>query len=474
MASNKLRELVGNTFVNKAGEQKDFDAVCKGRVCVGLYFSAHWCGPCRGFTPKLATFYEAHHAAKNFEMIFVSSDNSEEDFKTYLGEMPWCAIPYENRDMARTLGETFEVEGIPTLVLLDADGNVVTKDARGNVSEDPEAIDFPWRPLPFLETFFNNPEVKIQTKSGEIIAASSLLGNGKTIGIYFSGSWCGPCHHFTPVLAKCYNQLKADGKQFEVVFVSSDRDEESFKEYYGQMPWLAVPFADRKTKMVCSKEFDVTGIPTLVILDGEGKLITADGREEVMEDEQGKRFPWLPEKVPSASKCKDYGRKNCCVLFMENLDEAQQDRLRALLTQAAEANPDLSFSHAGTLSGMSLRLRSLCQLGFPKTRTNASGLEAHQGTTGRWYCGRPDGGCRCGNCDGQCGPNNGCNCEDCLKLDTAPETPDSTKLQGARLIIMTRATYFLCEAPEINADTLGQFIAAFRGKTLEEKQIEFS
>jgi len=31
--------------------------------------------------------------------------------------------------------------------------------------------------------------------------------------------------------------------RFEVVFVSGDRTQDAFNEYFGEMPWLAVPFA---------------------------------------------------------------------------------------------------------------------------------------------------------------------------------------------------------------------------------------
>ena len=34
---------------------------------IGLYFSAHWCPPCRNFTPKLSKFYE--EANKNGKVI---------------------------------------------------------------------------------------------------------------------------------------------------------------------------------------------------------------------------------------------------------------------------------------------------------------------------------------------------------------------------------------------------------------------
>ena len=60
------------------------------------------------------------------------------------------------------------------------------------------------------------------------------------------------------------SDLKADGKDFEVVFVSSDRDDASFLEYYGEMPWLALPLRDRARAAALSDKFKVSGIPTLV------------------------------------------------------------------------------------------------------------------------------------------------------------------------------------------------------------------
>lgn len=69
-------------------------------------------------------------------------------------------------------------------------------------------------------------------------------------GLYFSAHWCPPCRAFTPMLGEFYNNLKAAGKSLEIVFVSSDRDEAQWKEYYHSMPWLALPFEDRKRKVL--------------------------------------------------------------------------------------------------------------------------------------------------------------------------------------------------------------------------------
>merc|ERR1719231_1950749 len=80
---------------------------------------------------------------------------------------------------------------------------------------------------------------------------------GKVVGIYFSAHWCPPCRGFTPALAKTYETYKAKGLNFEIVFASSDRDEKAFGEYFGEMPWLALPFNDRERKEKLSSKFKV-------------------------------------------------------------------------------------------------------------------------------------------------------------------------------------------------------------------------
>lgn len=52
--------------------------------------------------------------------------------------------------------------------------------------------------------------------------------------------------------------MKEDGKNLEMVFCSSDRDEASFMEYFKEMPWLALPFGDKR-KTALSRMFSVQG-----------------------------------------------------------------------------------------------------------------------------------------------------------------------------------------------------------------------
>lgn len=67
----------------------------QGKV-VALYFSAHWCPPCRNFTPILRDFYEEAEGGSGLEIVFVSLDRTPSDLDKYLQEAhgKWLYIPH--------------------------------------------------------------------------------------------------------------------------------------------------------------------------------------------------------------------------------------------------------------------------------------------------------------------------------------------------------------------------------------------
>jgi thiol-disulfide isomerase/thioredoxin len=148
---------------------------------VGIYFSAHWCPPCRGFTPELAECHEAlKDAGKKFEVVFLSSDHSEAEFKEYMAEMPWLAVPYSERDLKSDLSAVFEVQGIPSLVLLKADGTLITKDGREAVSYGAEY--FPWGPTEMEKARVEAKSKAEEKKKAAIEAESSADASQKASG----------------------------------------------------------------------------------------------------------------------------------------------------------------------------------------------------------------------------------------------------------------------------------------------------
>lgn len=82
------------------------------------------------------------------------------------------------------------------------------------------------------------------------------------IGLYFSADWCPPCHRVTPHLAAIYRSFKSQhprAPDWEVLFVSSDRDEAAFRQHHATMPWPALPFRDRAAKDALSRLCKVRG-----------------------------------------------------------------------------------------------------------------------------------------------------------------------------------------------------------------------
>ena len=133
---NAVAELAKETLVQANGKSVKGASALTNKKFIALYFSAHWCGPCRAFTPELVKFRD-NCAKKNlpFEVVFVSSDKSKDEMKEYMtGEkMKWLAIPYAS-PLRGKMSNQFKVGGIPTLILLDGKGNVVSRDARWDVA----------------------------------------------------------------------------------------------------------------------------------------------------------------------------------------------------------------------------------------------------------------------------------------------------------------------------------------------------
>ncbi|MDA0295289.1 MAG: thioredoxin-like domain-containing protein [Planctomycetota bacterium] len=122
----KLASMIGATLEDKSGKSFKTADVLKGKKHVLLYFSAGWCGPCRVFTPDLVKFAKANADAKDFAIIFVSSDRTKDAQMEYLKKynMPFFTIPFDAPGN-RAVQLAYAGSGIPNLVVLDDSGNAL-------------------------------------------------------------------------------------------------------------------------------------------------------------------------------------------------------------------------------------------------------------------------------------------------------------------------------------------------------------
>ena len=108
------------------------------------------------------------------------------------------------------------------------------------------------------------------------------LHQKKYLFIYFSASWCPPCRKFTPELVKFYNQNHEKNGDFDILLVSSDRNQAGMDAYMKQdkMPWAGIKLAHAMTNEL-KRQHKVRGIPHLVLLDENDKVL-ATGQGNVI------------------------------------------------------------------------------------------------------------------------------------------------------------------------------------------------
>uniref|UniRef100_A0A3Q2W280 Nucleoredoxin n=3 Tax=Haplochromini TaxID=319058 RepID=A0A3Q2W280_HAPBU len=257
--SEFLVSLLGERLVNSEKAEVDVQSLGAKLSLVGLFFGCSLNAPCKQFNGSLCEFYSrfkktSEHKDK-LEIVFISSDPDQKHWQDFLQEMPWPALPFKDRHKKMKLWNKYKVTSIPSLVFVDAStGKIVCRNGLLVVRDDPKGLEFPWGPKPFAEVVAG----PLLRNNRQTTDSSSLEGH--YVGVYFSAHWCPPCRSLTRVLVESYRTVKESGQKFEIVFVSADRSEESFKQYFSEMPWLAVPYSDEARRSRLNRLYGIQGI----------------------------------------------------------------------------------------------------------------------------------------------------------------------------------------------------------------------
>ena len=127
------------------------------------------------------------------------------------------------------------------------------------------------------------PVFSLAQRDGQVLSLADL--RGKVVLVDFWASWCGPCRELFPWLKEFYE--KYHDKGVEILGVSVDKDVKAWEKALDaeKLPWLHV--RDEKLpggKHTASDLYDVTGIPHLVLIDREGKIVKCGYLEYELEE----------------------------------------------------------------------------------------------------------------------------------------------------------------------------------------------
>jgi nucleoredoxin len=300
-------------------------------------------------------------------------DNWTSEYKDYSSQMPWWCLPHQSPvvDRLRTL---YKAEGIPYLIVIDSDGNLLCGDAVNEAMEDTTGARFPWRCPSAVEQIL--PDTYLRNDQTYHPMAEM---DDKYLMLYFGAGWCPKSTDFTRKVVRAYNALKRQREDFEILFVSSDRDRRAFKKTHSQMPFGAIPYGDRWCRNKLARFLGIKGIPCLLIYGprpsggGNRPLINPNIREVFERGDHMREFPYHPDSYGDINRVTaDISSNRFAIVFYEAGDDHDQDEIKEAMQEASHIynssnnNRPIMFCWAFCFSGLCESLRSVLRLGRPK------------------------------------------------------------------------------------------------------------
>ena len=110
------------------------------------------------------------------------------------------------------------------------------------------------------------PSFTLAARGGQDVSLAQY--KGQVVMLNFWASWCGPCRQEMPLLESIYRKYNKMG--FTMIGVNVEPDSNAANDWLKATPVSFPILYDRDSKV--SKLYDVSGMPSTVIIDRTGKL----------------------------------------------------------------------------------------------------------------------------------------------------------------------------------------------------------
>jgi thiol-disulfide isomerase/thioredoxin len=153
---------------------------------------------------------------------------------------------------------------------------IVPGRSAGQTNEPLDLGEFVLQVVKYLKPGDAAPDFATKTIDGGSLALADF--RGKYVLLDFWATWCGPCRAETPNLKSVYDRYGKDAK-FAMVGLSLDKAVEAPKDYVKTegIAWQQ-GFLGDWSKAALPARYGVEGIPSLFLIDPEGKVLATDLR----------------------------------------------------------------------------------------------------------------------------------------------------------------------------------------------------
>lgn len=124
-------------------------------------------------------------------------------------------------------------------------------------------------------------DIELLNAKGEKVKLSSLVEKDKYVMLEFWASWCGPCRGEIPHLVKVHNKYK----DFQIISISVDDKDSDWQKAMKEegMVWTQLRNPDG-LKGVVQEVYNITGVPTCILLDKEGNFYKTNMRGAYLDE----------------------------------------------------------------------------------------------------------------------------------------------------------------------------------------------
>ncbi|XP_059054761.1 nucleoredoxin-like [Achroia grisella] len=285
-----LHEVLRGVHLEGDKDSKLYEKLAADTVRV-FYFAAHWCPPCRAFSPSLCAALTAVRKRRakyaNTQLILVSSDRSEQSFNRTVQSVSGVgalSVPWSAPEARVALAAALSVAGIPALIITDGAGKVLTSNGRQHLTADPLGYNFPWaqRPVSVLTEqallkMARHPAVVlfIDDEDSEIEFAESVLTPS-------AESYYEECSIQYPGF--CPYQNSSDDETMDFDYPTSKHSRVKKKSFKHTMFYIGVDGADSADMLREHIGLD-DAVPLLTVIDfPKQKLVTMKYGDEITTD----------------------------------------------------------------------------------------------------------------------------------------------------------------------------------------------